>query len=88
MNIEDVYKKLNPLDFWFGHQRKFPGRSLLARHLFSIRTSSVGIERQFTSAGLTINQRRSTLAPETVDDILFVRSIQKILGSIPDFSNI
>ncbi|CAF1072535.1 unnamed protein product [Rotaria magnacalcarata] len=80
MNIEDVYKNPNPLNFWRDHQKKFPGLSLLARRLYSIPVSSAGVERQFCFAGLTISQRRSCLDPDTVNDVLFVRSIKKSIS--------
>ncbi|CAF1396390.1 unnamed protein product [Rotaria sordida] len=85
MNIEDVYKQPNPLPFWRDHQNKFPGLALLARRLFSIPVTSAGVERQFSSAGLTISQRRSSLDPDTVNDVLFVRSVQTLLQSKPDY---
>ena len=85
MNIEDVYKQPNPLPFWRDHQNKFPGLALLARRLFSIPVTSAGVERQFSSAGLTINQPRSSLDPDTVNDVLFVRSAQTLLESKPDY---
>ncbi|CAF3419947.1 unnamed protein product [Rotaria socialis] len=85
MNIEDIYKQSNPLKFWHDHQSKFPGLSLLARRLFSIRITSAGVEGQFSLAGLTITQRRSSLDPDRVNDVLFVRSRQNALDSKPDF---
>jgi hypothetical protein len=85
MNIDDIYKQSNPLPFWRDHQNKFLALSLLARRLFSIPVTSAAVERQFSSAGLTINQRRSSLDPDTVNDILFVRYVQNILGIKPDF---
>jgi hypothetical protein len=85
MNIDDIYKQPNPLPFWRDHQNKLPALSLLARRLFSIPVTSAGVERQFSSAGLTITQRRSSLDPDTVNDVLFVRSIQNVLDSDPDF---
>ncbi|CAF1264781.1 unnamed protein product [Rotaria sordida] len=85
MNIEDVYKQPNSLPFWRDHQNKFPGLALLARRLFSIPVTSAGVERQFSSAGLTISQRRSSLDPDTVNDVLFVRSVQTLLQSKLDY---
>ncbi|CAF4026456.1 unnamed protein product [Rotaria magnacalcarata] len=85
MNIEDIYKQSNPLKFWHDHQNKFPGLSLLARRLFYIPVTSAGVERQFSLARLTITQCRPSLAPDTVNDVLFVRSIQNALDSKPDF---
>ncbi|CAF2519739.1 unnamed protein product [Rotaria sp. Silwood2] len=85
MNIDNVYKQPNPRPFWRDHENKFPGLALLARRLFSIPVISAGVEQQFSSAGLTISERRSSLDPDTVNDILFVRSVQTLLESKPDY---
>ncbi|CAF3858848.1 unnamed protein product [Rotaria sordida] len=85
MNIEDIYKQSNPLPFWKHHQHKFPCLSLLARRLFSIPVTSAAVERSFSAAGLAVTERRSSLDPDTVNDILFVRSIQNLLERNPDF---
>ncbi|CAF4343224.1 unnamed protein product [Rotaria sp. Silwood2] len=85
MNIENIYKQSNPLPFWRDHQKKFPGLSLLARRLFSIPVTSAEVERQFSSAGFTVTQRRSSLDSATLNDVLFVQSIQKVLDSKPNF---
>ncbi len=88
MNIDDIYKQPNPLPFWRDHQSKFPGLSLLARRLFSVPVASAGVERQFSSAGLAVSQHRTSLDPDTVNDVLFVRSIQNLLKNNQDyFSN-
>ena len=85
MTIDDIYKQSNPLPFWKDHEQKFPCLSLLARRLFSIPVTSTAVERSFSAAGLAITERRSSLDPDTVNDILFVRSIQNILEKQPDF---
>ena len=85
MIIDDIYKQSNPLPFWKDHEQKFPCLSLLARRLFSIPVTSAAVERSFSAAGLAITERRSALDPDTVNDILFVRSIQNILEKQPDF---
>ena len=85
MNIEDIHKQPNPLPFWGDHQNKYPGLALIARRLFSISVTSAGVERQFSAAGLTITECRARLDPDTVNDILFIRSIQNILDSKPAF---
>ncbi|CAF1605522.1 unnamed protein product, partial [Didymodactylos carnosus] len=54
-----------------------------ARHLYSIPATSARVERQFSAVGLVINERRSSLNPDTVADILFGRSIQKSLEKDP-----
>ncbi|CAF1590541.1 unnamed protein product, partial [Rotaria magnacalcarata] len=76
MNIEEIHKIPNPLPFWKHYQQKFPCLSLLARRLFSIPVTSAAVERSFSAAGLAVTERRSSLDPQTLNDILFARSIQ------------
>jgi hypothetical protein len=85
MSIEDTYKQSNPLTFWKDHQNKLPCLALLARRLFSIPVTSAAVERSFSAAGVAVTERRSSLDPSTVNDILFVRSVQNILERKPDF---
>ncbi len=54
-------------------------------HLFPIPVPTPGGERQFSTVELTITEPRSRIDPDTVHDILFVRSIQNVLDSKPDF---
>ncbi|CAF4163573.1 unnamed protein product, partial [Rotaria sordida] len=54
----------NPLDFWKTQSEKFPLLSKLAKQIHSIPATSTGVERQFSSAGLIINQRRTNINPE------------------------
>lgn len=79
MPIDDKFKVANPLVFWQNHQDKLPYLAKLARRIYSIPATSAGVERQFSSAGFLINERRSSLNPETIEDVLFVRSVQKAL---------
>ena len=85
MKIEDNYKQSNPLLFWKDYEQKFPCLSLLVRRLFTIPVTSAAVERSFSAADLTITERRPSLDPDTVNDILFVRSIQNILKKQPNF---
>ena len=74
MNADDIYKQLNPLSFSRDHQNQFPSSALFARRLFSTPVTSTGVERQFSSARLTITERRSRLDPDTANHILGARS--------------
>ncbi|CAF3805095.1 unnamed protein product, partial [Rotaria sp. Silwood1] len=60
----------NPLDFWKEQHEKFPRLSRLARSIFSIPATSAGVEREFSAAGLVIQERRTNLNPEQLDNIL------------------
>ena len=53
----------NPLLFWKTHQQSFPNLSILARNYLSISASSVPVEAMFSSAGLLLNVKRSSMAP-------------------------
>ncbi|CAF4280262.1 unnamed protein product [Rotaria magnacalcarata] len=71
----------NPLDFWKKKdtQLAFPNLFQLAKRYFSIPCSSSAVERQFSAAGQIITQRRANLDPATVNDIIFLRSIENRL---------
>jgi hypothetical protein len=66
-----------PLQFWRNHQSQFPFLSKYARSILSIPATTTNVEREFSTAGWILNQRRTNLKPEEVDKILFVRSIEK-----------
>ena len=85
MIIEDIYEQSYPLPFGKDLKQKFSCLLLLARRPSSIPVTSVVVEQSFSAAGLAITERRSSLDPHTVNDILFVRSIQNILEKQPDF---
>ncbi|CAF1402498.1 unnamed protein product [Adineta ricciae] len=77
LDMDCVYT--DPLDFWKQPQyhRAFPNLARLAKQYFSIPCSSAAVERQFSAAGQIVNQRRSNLDPSTVNNIIFLRSIEK-----------
>ena len=79
MSIDDQYEVPNPLIFWHRHQEKFPYLAKLARRLYSIPATSAYVERQFSAGGLLISERRSSLNPDTVENVLFILSIHKAL---------
>ena len=48
--------------------------SELAKKIFCIPASSAAVERAFSSAGVIITQRRNSISPSLVNDIILVRS--------------
>lgn len=72
-------KKLssNPLNFWKENQDMFPVLSSLARQIHCIPASSSAVERCFSSAGFIINERRTSLHPDQLDNIIVVRAMKK-----------
>ena len=68
----------NPLDFWRLNQNIFPTLAKLARKIHCIPATSAAVERQFSSAGNILNERRTCLNPDNVDNILLIRSMGKL----------
>jgi hypothetical protein len=66
---------LNILEWWKAHQDHYPKLSILCSYYLSIPASSAPSEREFSAAGLTINETRSNLRSETVDSVLVLRSV-------------
>lgn len=79
LTLGDEEQYSDPLDFWRKpeNQVTFPSLARLARKYYSIPCSSAAVERQFSATGQIITQRRSNLDPSTVNDIVFIRSMDK-----------
>lgn len=60
------------LSWWSTQGQTFPRLSKLARTILPIPATSAPSERIFSTAGLTVNAKRSSLAPSTVDKVVFV----------------
>ncbi|CAF3643806.1 unnamed protein product [Rotaria sp. Silwood1] len=78
MKIDKSLITYNPLDFWRYHAKQFPLLSKLAKRIYSISATSCNVEHQFSSAGLVINQGRTNINPEHIDNILLIRSFKKL----------
>ncbi|KAJ4942855.1 hypothetical protein JOQ06_005367 [Pogonophryne albipinna] len=62
------------LSWWKEHATRFQNVAHIARSILSIPASSAASERDFSTAGFVVSERRSQLKPGTVDDILFLHS--------------
>ena len=62
----------NPLLLWEEQKRLLPNLSKLAKKTFCILASSAAIERTFSSAGIIIFLRRTSLNPSTVDNLILI----------------
>ena len=60
------------LAWWKSQKDTYPRLSLLARTILAIPATSAPSERVFSTAGLTVNAKRSSLAPSTVDKVVFI----------------
>jgi hypothetical protein len=77
--IKDGDQFQNPLDFWKQRSKQllFPNLFRFALRYFAKPWSSAAIERKLSVAGQLITQRRSSLDPSTVNNIIFLRLIEK-----------
>jgi hypothetical protein len=55
-----------------------PNLSKVASQILTIPATSANVERSFSAAGQVISERRSSISPDLVDDILFLRSAKKM----------
>ncbi|CAF3622568.1 unnamed protein product [Rotaria socialis] len=76
LQLKDNEIYTNPLTFWQQHEYTFPHLSKFARKIFAVPCSSAAVEREFSAAGQLVTQRRSNIEPSTINDILFLRSIE------------
>lgn len=73
--IEDALpSSTEVLEFWSKHKSVYPRLYKIAQRLHSTPASSLLSERNFNFASITYNKRRSSLNPNKVDKLLFIRS--------------
>jgi hypothetical protein len=68
----------DPFDFCSQRSNNFPALSMLARRYLALPSSSVQCERLFSTfnSGDDFNDLRSSLSPESVKMLLFLKKIQ------------
>ena len=59
-------------------QRDYPNLSRMALDILSIPAMSASIERLFSSANITVSDRRNRLSPDTIEKIESLKSWLKI----------
>jgi hypothetical protein len=67
----------NPLVFWKENQTNLPLLSKLARMIHCIPATTASVERGFSAGGLVMSERRSSINPQNVNNILFLRSVTR-----------
>ena len=70
--------------WWKRQAETFPKLSSLARGILAIPATSAPSERVFSIAGLVIQAKRSSLAPENVNKIIFVHNNGHLPGASSD----
>ena len=68
----EINRNENPLDWWCANRSKYPILSQLAFKYLCITVTSVPSERMFSTTGQLTSDRRSKLAPDNVDILLFL----------------
>ena len=74
--VDEHKNYANTLLFWKEYQDMFPNLSKLAHRIYFVLCSSAAVEREFSTVDLIVNQSRYNLDPTTVNNILFLRSIE------------
>jgi hypothetical protein len=64
----------NPCEWWRDRAVAYPLLSVVARKWLAVPASSAASERMFSSAGLTVNKKRTSLKPELVATLVFLKT--------------
>jgi len=72
LNIAYNYKSI--IDFWSENSHKYPRLYVISKQLLSIPATNLSSERNFNYSGLTLTDKRSSIEPNIVNKLLFIRS--------------
>jgi len=72
----------DPLSWWKKNETRFPYLARLAKKYLAIQASSASPERLFSIAGNLITDRRSSLTPDHVKEIMFLKSNSELLPDV------
>ncbi|XP_052635392.1 zinc finger BED domain-containing protein 4-like [Harpia harpyja] len=71
--VEPLCKRsTNLLDWWKNNEHRFPAVARLSRQYLTIPATAVLPDQAFTTSKSTLEHRRAVLAPENLDQILFL----------------
>lgn len=68
---------LNLREWWFSNRRRYPSLFQLFLRLSCVPASSAPSERTFSTSGAIITDRRSSLLPKSVGDIMLCRNLYR-----------
>ena len=80
-NLKAAKSNCNPLLWWKSNEKKFPILSKFSREFFGISATSVPSERLFSDVGNVITNKRSSLKPEKVEKLIFLKRNASLLNS-------
>jgi hypothetical protein len=78
-NYLDISDTGESLDFWKRNAKDFPLLSAMARVYLSLSPGSVPVECLFSTAGLILNGKRSSLSPFCMNMVCFVHDNFKLV---------
>lgn len=70
-----IKKEVNILKYWDGEKLKRPQLFQLARVALAVPATQVSVERAFSGLKYILSPQRGRLSPNTLDDIMFLRSL-------------
>ena len=77
MRIDSELIVDNPLLFWKANQKNLPLLANLPRTIHCIPATTASVEREFSGSGLVVSERRSSINPKNVNNIIFLRSVTR-----------
>jgi len=81
--VEPLCKRsTDPLDWWKNNERRFPAVARLSRRYLAVPATAVPPEQAFAAGESALEQRRAVLAPENLDEILFLHQNFDFLESL------
>ena len=82
LELNEVGKEINPLEWWKLHEKRFLILASIARKYLCICATSVPSERLFSDVGNNITNKRTNLNPDLVEKMLFLKRNINVLDDI------
>ena len=80
LHEKKVKRSEDPLLWWQVHRERFPRLAVLAQRVLAVPASSTASERVFSTSGLIVDQRRSSMTPEMIDALVFLNQNHSLLA--------
>lgn len=74
LDLEEIQRFDDPLDYWLGVKKTFPNLSIMALNYLSLLATSIPSERLFSTAGKIRTETRNKLLPKHVNMLVFLSS--------------
>lgn len=64
---------LDLMQYWQQNERELPRLARFAKRVLSVPASSTPSERLFSHTGDAINEKRTSMSPDTLSDLMLIR---------------